>query len=165
MNELQILEALLSLLTVVVGAVVSVYSPKIKQVIDAHLSAKEAMIANHVIDGLGSISEAVVQEFNQKVVVDSKANGVFTNALAQSIKKDAIQSVKDQGSPLISLGDGVIGNIDDLISGLVEKAVVNNHVPTAKRAPVNKQPTASSVAAVDVKAPAQAADTKQSVQQ
>ncbi|MCF8566338.1 hypothetical protein LLE49_16575 [Alicyclobacillus tolerans] len=126
--ELQILQSLLSLLTLVVGTALSILLPKLKKSVDAHLTEKQAAIANHVLDGLGSIAEAVVQDFNQRVVTQAKTNGNFTQELAQQVKQDAIAAVKDQGSSLLQLGQSTIGNVENLIASLVEQAVVKHHV-------------------------------------
>jgi hypothetical protein len=124
--ELQVLDALLSLLVIVVGAVISIFVPKIKAVVDKHLTAKEAQIFNHVVDGLAVIANAVVQQFNQTVVHDAKAAGKFDAALAQKVKADAIDAVKKQGSTLIELGKSVVTDVDGLISSLIEEAVAHN---------------------------------------
>ncbi|GMA64941.1 hypothetical protein NZD89_06035 [Alicyclobacillus fastidiosus] len=102
--EIKIVEGLLDLLiiAVIIGLLYS--RPQIKKIVDAHLSAQQAAVANNVIDGLANIAEAVVQDFNQRIVASAKANGVFTPQLAQSVKQDAIQAVLSQGAGLISVG-------------------------------------------------------------
>lgn len=129
--ELQILEGVVSLGTIVLGAAGTYLTTKVKKLVDSHLSAKNAEVANNVIDGLTSIADAVVQKFNQTVVSDAKTNGVFTPQLAQSVKKDAIAAVMTQGSALIQLGQGVIGDVQQLVASLIEQSVVINKVPKA----------------------------------
>ena len=131
--ELQILQSVLSLLVVIVGAIISAFAPKLKSTIDAHLGVRQAVIANHVIDGLSSIAEAVVQDFNQRVVSDAKKNGVFTPELAKSVKEDAIKAVTAQGSSLISLAESTLGDTTSLISTLIEQAVAKNHIDTKQQ--------------------------------
>lgn len=126
--ELDILESLLSLLTMVVGSLLSILMPKIKLSIDAHLTAKQALIANHVMDGLGTIAEAVVQDFNQRIVQDAKKHGVFTPMLAASIKKDAVAAVMAQSQALYALGSHTLGDVESLIGSLVEQAVSKHHI-------------------------------------
>ncbi|WP_026961874.1 hypothetical protein [Alicyclobacillus herbarius] len=130
--ELKILESLLSLFTVLIGAGISALAPRLKRIVSAHASGKEAQLASQVIDGLSAIAEAVVQEFNQKVVSDAKKAGVFTPSLAQSVKQDAVSAVLSQAGPLLSLGEQVIGDIPGLVSSLIEQAVAKHHRDTAK---------------------------------
>lgn len=138
--ELHILESLLSLLTVVIGSLISAFVPKIKKSVDAHLTAKQALIANHVINGLATISEAVVMDFNQRIVSDAKTNGVFTPQLAASVKKDAVAAVMSQSEALRSLGTSTLGDVESLIGSLIEQAVSQHHidVPSTKGIAVAK---------------------------
>lgn len=148
--EMKILEGLLSALTVVVGTVVTTYGPRLKHWMDRHLNAKEATMADHVISGLGNISEAVVQQFNQSVVADAKANGNFNEAYAKKIKEAAVAAVKSQGANLVALGNDVLGNVDALIGSLIEKAVTEHYIPTAKpKEPEKPEPNAAQQAAAD----------------
>lgn len=121
--ELQIVQGLLGLLSLAVTAGIPYVSPKLKRFIDARLTANQATVAINVIDGLSNIAEAVVQDFNQKVVASAKQYGTFTPALAASVKQDAIQAVVDQGAGLIALGGEAIGDVQKLVSSLIEKAV------------------------------------------
>jgi hypothetical protein len=114
--ELQIVQGVLGLLSLLVSAGVTYFAPKLKALF-------HSATANRVIDGLSSIAESVVQDLNQRVVADAKANGVWTPELAQAIKADAVQAVKDQGAALVKLGQDVLGDVDGLISTLVEHAV------------------------------------------
>lgn len=123
---MKILESALSLLTLLVGSAVTYLTSKSKKLVDSHLNNKQSALANNVISGLASIANAVVQEFNQKVVVDAKKNGVFTPQLALAVKEDAVLAVKSQGAALLKLGESVLGNMDALVSTLVEQAVVKN---------------------------------------
>jgi hypothetical protein len=126
--ELQILQSVLSLLVVLVGSIISAFIPKLKATIDAHLGIRQATIVNHVIDGLASISEAVVQDFNQRVVLDAKKDGVFSKELAKSVKGDAIKAVMTHGSFLLSLSESTLSDVTGLISTLIEQSVAKNHV-------------------------------------
>ncbi|MFB5192742.1 hypothetical protein [Alicyclobacillus fastidiosus] len=128
--ELQIVQGLLGLLSLAGTAGVAYVVPKVKTFMDARLSSEQATVANSVIDGLGNIAEAVVQEFNQKVVASAKQYGTFTPTLAQSVKQDAIEAVMSQGSGLIALGGEALGDVQKLVSSLIEKAVAENHIPT-----------------------------------
>jgi hypothetical protein len=134
--EAQITNAFVGLLTIVVTVAISYLVPRAKAALDAHLSAKTATVANTVIDGLGTISQAVVQDFNQRIVADAKAAGTWTDELGQSVKEDALAAVKSQGAALVSLGRSVGVEVAALIDSLVEQAVAGNHVsagPPAKR--------------------------------
>lgn len=121
--QTQIVTDFAGLLSLVVTAGVAYFTPKIKAVIASHFTAQQAQVANHVIDGLGKIAQSVVQDFNQTVVADAKANGAWTPKFAQQVKQDAINAVKSQGASLITLGQSTLGNIDGLISSLIEQAV------------------------------------------
>jgi hypothetical protein len=119
----QALTAVLSILVAGVGVLVTAFVPKIKDAVDKHLGTSQANIANKVIDGLGSIAQTVVADFNQRVVADAKAKGVFTAELAASVKDDAVKAVIAQAPELIALGKSVIGDIEALIPQLIEQAV------------------------------------------
>jgi hypothetical protein len=125
--ELQILQAALSIIVLLVGGLISAFVPKLKKTIDTHLGLRQAAIAKHVVDGLAQIAEAVVSDFNQRVVADAKENGVFTPQLASSIKADAIEAVLQQGATLAQLGEDVLGDMRSLVSTLVEQAVLKQH--------------------------------------
>lgn len=135
-TEQQIVQALLGLLSVVVTAGLGYFAPRLKTIVAAHLNANTAQVANHVIDGLGKIAQAVVQDFNQRVVSDAKAQGVFNAQLAAAVKQDAVNAVKSQGAALLALGQGSIGDVDGLIGSLVEHAVATYHVDPAIVQPV-----------------------------
>ena len=122
------LEVLLSLLTAIVGSIISVSVPKLKQVIDAHLNVRQATIANHVVDGLSTIAEAVVQDFNQRFVGEAKKNGVFSPLVAASVKKDAIAAVMSQSGALGKLAVATLGDVEGLVGSLVEQAVLKHHI-------------------------------------
>ncbi|BBN99356.1 hypothetical protein [Sporolactobacillus terrae] len=65
---------------------------------DKHLDTAQVDIAKKVIDGLTSIAQTVVAGFNQRVVADAKAKGVFTSEFAASVKEDAVKAVIAQGT-------------------------------------------------------------------
>ncbi|MDD9147812.1 hypothetical protein OYT88_04515 [Sporolactobacillus sp. CQH2019] len=121
--EVQIFTAILSLFVTGLGALIAAYEPKLKALIDKNLSAKQATVANTVIDGISSIAGTVVADFNQRIVADAKKNGIFTQQLAESVKADAVKAVTAQASSLIALGETVIGDVKSLIPQLVEQAV------------------------------------------
>jgi hypothetical protein len=121
--ETDIVNAVTGLLSLSVTALVGYLAPKVKKIVDAHTSASHAQVFNHVVDGLGRIAEATVMDFNQRVVNDAKEQGVFTPALAQSIKSDAMDAVKTQGSALISLAGESISDVDPFVSSLIEHAI------------------------------------------
>jgi hypothetical protein len=120
----QVLTAVLSVLVAGVGAVVVSFMPKIKDAVDKHLSTSQADIANRVIDGLSSIAQTVVADFNQRVVSDAKAKGAFTSEFAASVKEEAVKAVIAQAPELIALGKSAIGDIECLIPQLIEQAVL-----------------------------------------
>ncbi|WP_028983343.1 hypothetical protein [Sporolactobacillus terrae] len=120
----QALTAVLSVLVVGIGALITAFVPKIKDAVDKHLGTSQANIANKVIDGLSTIAQTVVADFNQRVVADAKAKGVFTTELAASVKEDAVKAVIAQAPELIELGKSAIGDIEALIPQLIEQAVL-----------------------------------------
>lgn len=121
--ELQILYSVSSIFVVGVGALLAYFTPKVKTALDKHLTAQQATIANTVIDGISSIAQTAVADFNQRIVADAKKNGIFTQQLAESVKADAVKAVTAQASSLIALGETVIGDVKSLIPQLVEQAV------------------------------------------
>ncbi|GEO26687.1 hypothetical protein AAC03nite_24720 [Alicyclobacillus acidoterrestris] len=126
--EAQVVNGLAGILSLVTSAGIAYVVPRVKKAIDAHVSDKTASVVNSVIDGLANIAQAVVQEFNQKIVVDAKNVGTWTPQLAQSVKADAVTAVKDQGAALVQLGQQVGVDVESLIDSLIESAVSQNHV-------------------------------------
>lgn len=124
--ETQVVQALLGLLMAGTTVAIGYIAPRAKRWVSTHATAKAADVATSVIDGLSAIAETVVQDFNQRVVVDAKKAGTFTPALAASVKADAVRAVLDQGSSLVGLGRSVVGNVDALVASLVEQAVANH---------------------------------------
>lgn len=122
--EMDIVRALLGILSVAITSAVSYFSMKLKRSIDAHLSHKQARMFNDVVDGLSQIADMTVSDFNQRVVLDAKNQGLFTSALAKSIKQDALAAVKQQGSSLIQLAGTSITDVDQLVSTLIEQSVL-----------------------------------------
>lgn len=121
--ELQVLTAVLSLFVTGIGALIAAYVPKLKAIVDKHLTSKQADVAKTVIDGLSSIVQTVVADFDQRVVSDAKKNGVFTPELAANVKDAAVKAVIAQAPNLIALGQTAIGDVQALIPQLVEQAV------------------------------------------
>ena len=176
--ELPVLQGVLSVVTLAVGVALSIITPRIKALVDRHVEAKQAQLVNHVIDGLTAITEGVVNEFNQKVVNDAKLYGLFTPALKNAVRADAIAAVKAQAGPLLALGKSVIGDADALIGSLVEKAVVKfkttsqaqseTNTPEAQQpdqsvttTPATQQPAPSQPAQAQQPAPSQPAQGQQ----
>jgi len=126
--EVHILEILLSLLTAVIGSIISAFIPRLKQVIDTHLTVKQAAVAIHVVDALSTIAEAVVQDFNQRFVGEAKVNGVFSPLVAASVKKDAVAAVMSQSGALRQLGTTSLGDVEGLVGSLIEQAVLKHHI-------------------------------------
>lgn len=150
--ELQVLQGVLSLVTLAIGVALSVLTPKLKTLVDRHVDAKKAQIANTVIDGLAKVAEGVVNEFNQKVVGDAKAHGLFTPQLQQSVKADAVAAVMSQAGALVALGKQVVGEVEPLIGSLIEKAVVEAKSNTQSSASASAQSDVTDEAAEPVQA-------------
>ncbi len=122
--ELNILQALLSLLSLVAAAGITYLAPQLKAFIGASA-------ANMITNVLSSIVDGVVQDFNQKVVSQAKQDGAFTPQLAQSVKQDAIEAVMSQGGVIIKLASLVLGDVEQLVSSQIEKAVVQYKTPSS----------------------------------
>lgn len=101
--EAHVVSGLAGLLSLVVSAGIAYVVPRVKQAVDAHVNDKTASVVNLVIDGLANIAQAVVQDFNQKIVANAKNAGTWTPQLAQGVKADAIAAVKAQGATLVQL--------------------------------------------------------------
>ena len=124
--ESQIVQGLVGLLTAAVTAAVAYLAPKAKTWVQTHVAGTQAVVANTVIDGLSQIADSVVQNFNQQVVDNAKANGTWNAALGAQIKAEAVKAVQSQGSALVALGKTVVGDVQGLVGSLVEQAVANN---------------------------------------
>jgi len=115
--ELQILEDVLSAFGLAFGGAVTYLTTK---VVPKYIHSKTAQNA---ISGLASIAESVVTQFNQTIVSDAKANGVWNATLAAKVKQDAVQAVLSQGANLAKLAEKVVGDVPELVSTLIEQAV------------------------------------------
>ncbi len=144
--ETQVVQGLTGLLSLAVTAAIAYAAPRAKRWVTTHTTAKAAGVATTVIDGLSSIAQAVVADFDQRIVNDAKAVGTWTPALAASVKADAVKAIMDQGAHLVALGQSVVGNVEALVSSLVEQAVVQSAKPQAAKPP-NAAPAVASVAA------------------
>lgn len=142
--ETQIVQALGGLLVAFVTGWIGYLAPKVKKWVGAHTNAKTAATATTAINGLSTIAQNVVADFNQRIVSDAKNNGVWNAQLAQQIKHDAVQSVMSQAGNLTSLASATAGNVQDMVSSMVEQAVAANHLPTVgvALAQTSTQPTA-----------------------
>ncbi|MCL6443640.1 MAG: hypothetical protein K6T83_09325 [Alicyclobacillus sp.] len=116
--ELQILEDVLSAFGLAFGAAVTYVT---SHIVPKYVKSKTAANA---IDGLAAIAQSVVQDFNQRIVNDAKAQGVFNVQLAQKVKEDAVQAVLAQGANLAALAEKTVGDVQSLVESLVEQAVV-----------------------------------------
>ncbi|WP_304459598.1 hypothetical protein [Alicyclobacillus sendaiensis] len=115
--ELQILEDVLSAFGLAFGGAVTYLTTK---VVPKYIHSKTAQ---NVIDNLSTIAESVVENFNQAIVSDAKANGVWNAALAAKVKQDAVNAVLSQGAKLAKLAEKVVGDVPELVSTLIEQAV------------------------------------------
>jgi hypothetical protein len=97
--EAQFIQALSALVYIVAIAGITYVTPKIKQFLEVHTNAKTA---STVTDEFSTIAESVVNDFNNRIVNDAKARQAWNPQLAQTIKNDAIASVKTQIEPLLS---------------------------------------------------------------
>ncbi|WP_062306526.1 hypothetical protein [Alicyclobacillus sendaiensis] len=117
--EVQILEDVLSAFGLAVGAALTYLTTK---VVPKYIHSQAAQNA---IDGLASIAESVVAQFNQTIVADAKAKGVWNAALAAKVKQDAVKAVLSQGANLVKLAQKVVGDVPELVSTLIEQAVAS----------------------------------------
>lgn len=124
--ETQVVQALGGLLVLGVTTALGYLAPHAKAWFKAHTSAKVAATATQAIDGLSTIAQSVVADLNQRVVADAKTHGVWNAQLAQQVKYDAVQSVMSQGGALVALASKTVGNVQDLVSSLIEKAVASS---------------------------------------
>lgn len=121
--ETQFVQALGGLLCASATAGIGIITPKIKKFLETHTTAKTSTVANNAVDGLSKISESVVSDFNQRIVNDAKIKKAWTPELAMQVKADAVAAVKSQGATFISLAKKTAGEIEPLISTLIEQAV------------------------------------------
>jgi hypothetical protein len=121
--ETQFVQALGGLFYATVTAGIGVVTPKVRKYLESHTTAKTATIATDVFDGLSKITESVVTDFNQRIVNDAKSKQAWTPQLAEQVKADAVDAVKAQGSAFVSLAQKTAGDVEPLISTLIEQAV------------------------------------------
>ena len=115
--EVQILQDVTSAAVLAIGSALTYVTTK---VVPKYVHTKTAQTA---LDGLTQIAQSVVSDFNQKVVADAKANGVFTPQLAQAVKADAVQAVMSQGANLAALAQKSVGDVSGLVNSLIEQSV------------------------------------------
>lgn len=123
--ETIITQAISGVLTAVIAGGIGIIGPSVKRLIKAHTTAKQSAIANNVVDGLSKISESVVSDFNQRIVLDAKKSNGWTPQLAAQTKIDAVEAVKAQGAAFIDLANQSAGDLEPMIGTLIEKAVSN----------------------------------------
>lgn len=128
--ELQILEDVLSAFGLAFGAAVTYVTTK---VVPKYIHSKTAQNA---IDGLAEIAESVVQQFNQMVVNDAKAEGTWNAALKKKTKEDAVSAVLSQGAKLVALAEKVVGDVPSLVETLIEQAVAR-HKASGQNSPAD----------------------------
>jgi hypothetical protein len=121
--ETQFVQALGGLLFATVTAGIGAVTPKVRKYLESHTTAKTAAVAGNVLDGLSKIAESVVSDFNQRIVNDSKSKQAWSPQLAEQVKADAVAAVKSQGEPFIKLMGKTAGDIESLISSLIEQEV------------------------------------------
>lgn len=119
--EMQAVQALLGVLVGVLTGGIMYLAQHAKASLKAHASAKYAEQGNHIIDGLDKIAESTVQALYQRVVSDAQKNGLFTPELLQSVKQDAIDTIKQSLPLVISPVSQAIAGTDPLILSLVDK--------------------------------------------
>lgn len=120
--EAQILQDVSSAAVLAIGSAITYVTTK---VVPKYIHSKTAQNA---IDGLASIAQSVVADFDQRVVADAKKNGAFTPQLAAAVKEDAIKAVMSQGANLVKLAQKSVGDVQQLVSSLIEQAVTQNHI-------------------------------------
>lgn len=86
--------------------------------------AVQPTAATNALSGLTKIAESVVTDFNQRIVNDAKSSNAFTGNLATQVKTDAVAAVESQGASFINLLGKPASDVQSLISGLIEQAVV-----------------------------------------
>lgn len=136
--ELQIVHALTGLLALTVSVGVAYVGKYVK----AHFHSQAF---DSAVGALGKIANATVADFNQRVVNSAKAGGVFTQAMADKVKQDAVAAVKQQGSPLLKVVSKDVSSVNGLISSLIEQSVVANKSSQSSSAPApaDTHPSAS----------------------
>lgn len=126
--ETQVVQGLVGLVTLAASAGITYLSAHAKAWLTSHTSANVSAAANNVVDGLDKIAVNVVHDLNDRIIRDAQANGVLTPQLLAQVKADAVRSVMDQGSSLVALGATVVGNVPDLVAGLVAKSFKNTGI-------------------------------------
>jgi len=97
--ESQLIQALSALVYIIAIAGITYVTPKVKKFLEIHIDAKTATT---VTDEISKVAESVVNDFNTRIVNDTKSRQAWNPQLAQIIKNDAIASVKTQIEPLLS---------------------------------------------------------------
>ena len=134
--QTQIVQDLSGLLYVAVTAGLGYVGVKAKAWFAAHTTAQVAAAGDSALSTLSGIVSNVVQDFNQTVVNQAKANGSWTPAMGAQVKQDAIAAVKSQASNLLTLGKSVLGNVDSLIGSMIETAVAKHKVTVTPATPM-----------------------------
>lgn len=119
--ELQAVQALVGILAAALTAGIGYLATHAKASLQAHASAKYAEQGDHLIDALDKIAESTIQGLNQRVVADAQKNGLFTPELLQSVKQDAIDTIKASLPLVVSPVSQTIAGTDPLILSLVDK--------------------------------------------
>lgn len=100
--------------------------------VTAQVTAKtKAQKVQDLLWHVEAIAEHVVKDVQQTVVDDLKNKGQFTPEVAAQVKADAIAKVKEiMGEELTGLAKEVFGDLDLLISTLIESHVKDNKPQT-----------------------------------
>lgn len=98
---------------------------------DAFLEAVEKLLSTQpseqsisdMFSVMDQLTLAAVQSANNTQVKDAKANNLFTDAVAASVKSSVVQQVLTNLGPLQNVLAGKLGNVQPIIEQLVEKHV------------------------------------------
>lgn len=132
--ETQIVQGLAGLMTVVISAGIALITTHVKTFVSNHSNSVVSQLSNDVIDGFGKIADAVVHDFNDRIVREAQANGVLTPQLFAQVKRDAVNSVMDQGASLVQLGTKLGLDVQGLAFSVVAQSF--NKIGVAPSVPV-----------------------------
>ncbi|SFI02154.1 MULTISPECIES: hypothetical protein [unclassified Bacillus (in: firmicutes)] len=124
--ETQVVQALGGILCAAITTGIGVLTPRIKSYIQAHTDAKTATVVVDSLNTLNKITESVVADFTQRMVLDVKTKGGWTPELANQVKANAVSAIKEQGAQLIPLLEKEVGNVEKLIESTIEQAVLKS---------------------------------------
>ncbi|WP_026975763.1 hypothetical protein [Alicyclobacillus contaminans] len=128
--ETEVVQALSGILVAAITASLAWVSNHVKAYLAAHTDAKIAETASNAVDKLQQIAEAVVEDFNQKIVADAKANGVWNKNLADTVRKEALQAVLDQGAAFAGVLKSAGTDVEGLVLSFINSYVRAHHIET-----------------------------------